>query len=112
MKTTVTEAVPVADETKLSVQSATPRVPVDTSWHCGFVKLSRIPVSEKLTEPDGVTCVPGFDELSVTVAVHVEASSTTTGLLQETEVVVERMLIVILALIELALLPWTLLDEV
>ena len=62
------------------------------------------------TVPAGVIGVPAA-ELSVTVAVQVEAWLMTTGLLQVIEVVVERGLMVILALIELALLPWRLFDE-
>ena len=78
------------EERKLSEQLATPRVVVGVSWHWAVVNASGTPVSEKATVPDGVTAVPEFDGLSVTVAVHVDAWLTTTGLLHETVVTVVR----------------------
>lgn len=47
--------------------------------------------------PDGVMVVPELDGLSVTVAVHVDAWFTTTGLVHETVVTVVRKLIVTVA---------------
>lgn len=94
-------------DVKLAVQLATPRV-VEDSVHGEPVIVPEDWVND--TVPDGVIGVPAVG-LSVTVTAQVEAWLMTTGLLQDMEVVVERGLIVILALIELALLPWTLFDD-
>lgn len=99
---------PEVGDVKLAVHLATPRV-VDVSVHGEPVMVPEDCVSA--TVPAGVIAVPAV-ELSVTVAVQVEAWPKTIGLLHEREVVVERGLIVILGLIELVLLPWTLLNEV
>src|SRR3979490_2413044 len=57
------------------------------------------PVDVNATVPVGVVAVPG--EVSVTVAVQVEAWPTTTGEVQETAVAVARRLTVMLLLPEL-----------
>lgn len=95
-------------EVKLAVQLATPRV-VDVSVHGEPVMVPEDCAND--TVPAGVMGVPAV-ELSLTVAVQVETWPMTTGLLQDTAVVVERGLIVITAPVELALLPCALLDEV
>jgi len=65
-----------------------------TSEHGEPEKDPETPLSEKLTVPPGVSAEPEA-ELSVTVAMHVEDWLTTTGVVQETVVVVLRGLIVI-----------------
>jgi len=79
---------------KVAVQTAVPVVEPWTSEHGEPEKDPGTPVSEKLTVPPGVSAEPGV-ELSVTVAVQVEDWLTTTGVVQETVVVVLRGLIVI-----------------
>jgi hypothetical protein len=73
-----------------------------TSEHGEPEKDPETPLSEKLTVPPGVSAEPEV-ELSFTVAVQVEDWLTTTGVVQETVVVVLRGLIVIPdALLELS----------
>jgi hypothetical protein len=82
-------AVPVAVAVKVTEQ-----VP-DARAHVVELKDPAGPVSVKVTVPVGVDTVPA--EVSVTVAVHDEATPTTTGLVQTTAVDVLRLLIVTLA---------------
>ena len=71
------------------MQLAVPVVPA-SSVHVVLVNEPPIPVSLNETVPAGVIGVPPFDELSTTVAVHVEGWFTTTGETQLTDVVVAR----------------------
>ena len=76
----------------------------DARVHVVELKDPAGPVSVKVTVPVGVMMVPG--EVSDTVAVHEEATPTTTGLVQTTTVDVVRGLIVTLAAGLLLLPVW------
>jgi len=71
---------------KVEVQVADAVVPANVH----VVKVPVTPVSVRATVPDGVMNVPG--EVSATVTVHVEPWLTTTGVVQDTVVVVARLL--------------------
>lgn len=79
----------------VAVQTAVPTVEPWTREQGDPENVPETPVSAKLTLPPGVSGEPD-DELSLTVAVHVDAWLTTTGVVQETAVVVLRGLIVML----------------
>lgn len=81
---------PADDEVKLTVQDAVPVVALDTRLHGEPEKLSAIPVSVKVTVPAGLIAGPGFDGLSITVAVQFDGCPTSTGLVQDTVVSVDR----------------------
>ena len=81
-------ALPEADPVK-----ATEHVPPDRLHEFGFREPA--PLDENVTVPVGI--IPDPMSVSVTVAVHVEATLTRTGLLHETDVLVERGFTVILA---------------
>ena len=81
-------ALPEADPVK-----ATEHVPPDRLHEFGFREPA--PLDENMTVPVGI--IPDPMSVSVTVAVHVEATLTRTGLLHETDVLVERGFTVILA---------------
>jgi len=85
----VIPALPEAVPVKVVVQLAVPVVPA-SNVHVALVNEPPIPVSLNETVPAGVTGVPPFDELSTTVAVHVDGWFTTTGETQLTDVVVAR----------------------
>jgi len=79
---------PVAVPVKL-----TEHLPFDNAQ---FAELNEpAPLDENVTVPVGI--IPDPMSVSVTVAVHVEATLTRTGLLHETDVLVERGFTVILA---------------
>ena len=82
-------AVPVAVAVKVAEQLP------DTNVHVVELKDPVGPVSVKVTLPVGVVTVPA--EVSDTVAVHEEATPTTTGLVQTTAVEVVRGFTVTLA---------------
>ena len=82
-------AVPVAVGVKVTEQLPEARV------HVVELNEPAGPVSVNVTVPVGVVTVPA--EVSVTVAVHDEATPTTTGLVQTTAVEVVRGLTVTLA---------------
>jgi hypothetical protein len=82
-------ALPDADPAKLVVQVAVPIVPA-RSVQVVPVNEPPIPDSPNETVPAGVIGEPPFDELSTTVAKHVEGWLTTTGETQLTDVVVAR----------------------
>jgi len=71
----------------------TEHVPPDRLHEFGFREPA--PLDENVTVPVGI--IPDPMSVSVTVAVHVEATLTRTGLLHETDVLVERGFTVILA---------------
>ena len=79
---------PEADGVKLALHVAVPVAP-GTRLQVLEVKLPEAPAGVKVTVPAGVTFVPAVD-VSVTVAVQVDISFTTTGLAQLTVVEVER----------------------
>ena len=79
---------------KVAVQTAVPKVDPWTRVHGEPEKDPGTPLSEKLTVPPGVSAEPDV-ELSVAMAVQIEDWLTTTGVVQETVVVVLRGLIVI-----------------
>lgn len=88
-------AVPELDgSVKVAVQTAVPEIEPCTRTHGELEKEPETPLSPKLTEPPGVMAEPSV-ELSVSVAVQVEAWLTTTGVVHETVVVVLRGLTVI-----------------
>ena len=70
----------------------TEQVPL-ASVHVVALKLPAAPVSVKVTVPVGVLVVPG--DVSATVAVHVDAWPTTTGVVQLTVVLVALLFTVI-----------------
>ena len=82
-------ATPAVDGVKVEVHVAVPAVVPAARVH--VVKVPVTPVTVKVTEPVGVRTVPAV-EVSVTVAVHVDPWLTTTGLVQETAVLVVRRL--------------------
>jgi hypothetical protein len=92
----VIRAVPVAVAVKVTEQLP------DTSVHVVELKEPVGPVSVKVTVPVGVVTVPV--DVSLTVAVHDEATPTTTGLVQTTAVEVVRGLTMTLAAV-VVLLP-------
>jgi hypothetical protein len=75
-----------AGAVNVAEQEAVP-VEAEISSHGELWKLPETPVSKKLTLPVGVTGEPAV-ELSETMAVQVDASLTSTGLVHETIVVV------------------------
>jgi len=81
-------ALPEADPVKV-----TEHVPPDRLHEFGFREPA--PLDENMTVPVGI--IPDPMSVSVTVAVHVEATLTRTGLLHETDVTVEREFTVMLA---------------
>ena len=81
---------PAVDAVKVDVHVAEAVVPAKVH----VVKVPVTPVSPRATVPVGVRNVPA--EVSVTVTVHVEPWLTTTGVVQETDVVVARLLTVML----------------
>ncbi len=85
----VTVAVPAAVPVKVTVQ-----VPATFRIQLGALS-EPVPVDVKVTVPVGVLAVP--DDVSVTVAVHVDAWLITTGLAHETAVLVARLLTMMLA---------------
>ena len=86
----------------MAVQTAVPVAEPWTSVHGEPEKDPETPLSAKFTAPPGVSEDPDV-ELSVTVAVQVADWLTTTGVVQETAVVVLRGLTVIpVALLELS----------
>src|SRR6267378_3266942 len=82
--------VPEALGVKLAWQLAVPRVAPGIREHGELVKLPAAPDAVNVIVPAGLTAVPGFDGLSVTVDVHVDAWFTTTRLEHETVVMVIR----------------------
>ena len=86
----MTAAVPAVDAVNVEVQVAEAVVPANVQ----VVNVPVTPVSLSVTVPDGVRNVPA--EVSVTVTVHVEPWLTTTGVVQETAVVVARLFTTIL----------------
>jgi len=80
-------ALPEADPVKV-----TEHVPPDRLHEFGFREPA--PLDENVTVPVGI--IPDPMSVSVTVDVHVEATLTRTGLLHETDVLVERGFTVIL----------------
>lgn len=99
-------AEPTEEAVKPAVQVAVPVAP-GCRVHGEPVNMPpAVPVFEKVTVPDGLVAVPGFDGLSLTVAVQVEAWPVPIELgLQETVVVVGRGLTVIVAAV-LVLEEW------
>jgi len=93
----VTAALPDVDAMKVEVHVAEAVVPANVH----VVKVPVTPVSESATVPVGVTNVPA--EVSVTVTLQVEPWLTTTGVVQETVVVVSPWLTekVVVPLLEL-----------
>jgi len=91
-------ALPEADPVKVTEQ-----VPPDTLHEFGFREPA--PLDENVTVPVGI--IPDPMSVSVTVAVHVEATLTRTGLVHETVVKVERLLIVTLLPLVVWLAPWS-----
>jgi len=87
----VEEAVPEVDAVKVDVQVAKAVVPARVQ----VVNEPVTPVSLRATVPDGVVEVPA--DVSATVTVQVEPWLTTTGVVQETVVVVTRLFTTILA---------------
>ena len=87
------------------MQLAVPDVELGTRVQGEPENVPDTPVSEKLTVPPGVNGKPA-DELSLTVAVQVEASPTTTGVTQETATVAVRGFTVMLADVVLELSAW------
>ncbi len=87
----VTAAVPAVDAVKVEVHVADAVVPDRVQ----VVKEPVTPVSARVTVPVGVMNVPG--EESATVTVHNEPWFATTGVAQDTVVVVARLLTTILA---------------
>ena len=82
-------AVPEALGVKLAWQLAVPRVVPALRVQGELVKLPEAPVAVNVMVPAGLTEVPVFDGLSVTVAVHVVAKANGSGFgLQETIVIV------------------------
>jgi len=81
----VTAAVPAVDAVNVEVHVADAVVPARVH----VVNVPVTPVSLNATVPVGVRNVPA--EVSVTVTVHVEPWLTTTGVVQETAVVVARL---------------------
>jgi len=71
----------------------------DTSVHVGALNVPAAPALDQVTVPVGV--VVGATEVSVTVAVHVDACPTTTGVVHVTTVAVVLALTVIEPLPEL-----------
>ena len=65
-------AEPGAAGVKLTEQDEDEPVPVRLQEILSKLPVD-VPAAPKLTEPDGVTAVPAFPGLSVTVAVHVDA---------------------------------------
>ena len=86
----MTAAVPAVDAVNVEVHVAEAVVPANVQ----VVNVPVTPVSLSVTVPDGVRNVPA--EISVTVTVHVEPWLTTTGVVQETAVVVARLFTTIL----------------
>jgi len=87
-------AVPEALGVKLVWQLAVPRVVPGLRVQGEPVKLPATPIAVNVIVPAGLTTVPAFDGLSVTVAVHVDGWFTTTRLEHETTVMVIRRLTV------------------
>ena len=85
-------AVPAVLGRNVEVHVAVPAVAL--AARVQVVNVPVTPLTAKATEPVGVVTVPG-DE-STTVAVQVEPWLTTTGLVHDTEVVVDRTLTVTL----------------
>jgi hypothetical protein len=85
----VINAVPVAVAVNVTAHEP------DTRAHVVELNEPAGPVSVKVTVPVGVVTVPA--EVSVTVAVHEDATPTTTGLVQTTAVDVVRGLTMMLA---------------
>lgn len=77
----LTVGLPDADPVKVTEQ-----VPPDRLQKVGVREPA--PVDEKVTVPVGI--IPEPTSVSATVAVHVEATLTRTGLVHETDVLVER----------------------
>lgn len=82
---------------KLAWQLAVPSVDPGSSVHGELAKVPDAPDSVKMIDPAGVSEVPAFEGLSVTVAVHVDAWFTTTRLAHEMVVMVRRRFAVMLA---------------
>ena len=82
----MTAAVPAVEAVKVELQVAAAVVPARVQ----VVKDPVTPVSESATVPVGVLVVPG--DTSVTVTLHVEPWLMTTGVVQDTVVVVARLL--------------------
>jgi len=96
-------AVPAVDGVKVEVHVAVPAVV--PAANVQVVKVPVTPVTVNVTEPVGVTTVPAV-EVSVMVAVQVEPWLTTTGLVQDTAVLVVRKLTVTVAAVVVLLAAW------
>jgi hypothetical protein len=83
--------VPGADGVKFTLQLAVPAVAPAVRLQLGALR-EPAPVEVHVTIPVGVLMVPG--EVSVTVAVHGDATPITKGLVHATDVEVERRLTV------------------
>jgi len=80
--------VPEVEAVKVLVQVAVPAVVPAASVH--VVNVPVTPLTVNVTDPVGVLTVPAA--VSVTVAVHVDPWLTTTGLVHDTVVLVDRLL--------------------
>lgn len=87
-------AVPAVEGRNVEVHVAVPTVVLAAREH--VVKVPVTPLTAKVTDPVGVITAPTV-ELSVTVEVQVEPWLTTTGLVQDKLVVVDRLFTVTLA---------------
>ncbi len=97
-------AVPVAEGVKGNMQLAVPTVPGVRVQVPDELKVPVAPEEERVTVPDGVSAVPAL-EVSITVALQLEAWFTTTGVPQVTDMEVVRKPTTILAEVVVELVP-------